>query len=114
MFLNNGDSFKNNWCLPTYHLTWDVSVKSNNLGGGKKNLWGNFSFIKSILSFTIPPNYHVDSKAINWAVLVNIETFIYLVDTQVEVSFSFLPTPVSLPSPLPLSSLSFSLITQDF
>lgn len=43
---------------------------------GKRNLQGNFSFIKSILSFAFPPIY-VDAEAINWALLVNIETFIY-------------------------------------
>lgn len=50
----------------------------------KKNS-GNFSFIKSIISFAFLPNYHVDSKAINWSLLVNAQ--ILLVDTKVKVPF---------------------------
>lgn len=44
---------------------------------GEKKLIGNFQLLsmKSILSFAA--NHDVDSKAINWAVLVNTETFIY-------------------------------------
>ena len=51
-------------------------MRSNNLGG-KKKLMRKFQLlsIKSTLSFAA--NHDVDSKAINWAVLVNTETVIY-------------------------------------
>ena len=85
-------------------------------GGGKKKLMRQFQ-LKSALSFGVPPNHHVDSQAINWAVLVNTEIFIYQVDIEVNVSFFSLPPSPFLSLPLPSLSLVFyslPLVSQDF